>query len=82
MNSGTFAWLAGQVDQPQKFIFPPSGDWRWSKQDEAPVFQVATAAAGPFVNLVLCMAVFPKYYAPGVFVEYPQPTAVANCPPQ
>lgn len=26
--------------------------------------QIATAAAGPFVNLVLCMALFPKYYAP------------------
>lgn len=26
--------------------------------------QVSTAAAGPFVNFVLCVALFPKYYAP------------------
>lgn len=26
--------------------------------------QIVTIAAGPFVNLVICMATFPKYYAP------------------
>ncbi len=26
--------------------------------------QLVTTAAGPFVNLVVCLAVFPKYYAP------------------
>ena len=33
-----------------------SGRGTWS--------QIVTTVAGPFVNLVLCMAVFPSYYAP------------------
>ncbi len=54
-------WTGGSATE---IHLSPIGGLAMVQAGRTPWSQFATAAAGPFVNLVLCMAVFPKYYAP------------------